>query len=91
MFLVASGTKDTLPSSGKSVHSRLNPQVRALDGYHLPPLPAAQSGDAGTEGVLRVVRGSAFHPASKRTGRNGAEGEGKGRRGHLSSFSVSQE
>lgn len=60
-------------------------------GYHLAPLPAAQPGDAGAESALGKARGSAFVPASKGTGRNRAEGEGKVRRGHLSSFSVSRE
>lgn len=60
-------------------------------GYHLPPL-CSPVGGAGAESALsRAGEAVSSIPARKGTGRNRAEGEGKGRRGHLSSFSVSQE
>lgn len=61
--------------------------LRRPSCHRCPPLPTAQSGDTGAEGALSMPTGSAFHPS--RQG-DRAEGEGKGRRGHLS-ISASQD
>lgn len=90
------GTRKQAPCCFQSqVHSPLlgNQPILGLDppGHCPPPLPAAPSGNARAEGTLRLARDTALVPASTGTGRNRARREGKGRRGHLRSISVSRE